>query len=35
VRNQAEHHRRQTFREEVVAFLKRNEIAYDERYLPD
>ncbi len=35
VRNQAEHHRRQSFREEVVAFLTRNAIAYDERYLPD
>ncbi|HEV8069903.1 MAG TPA: IS200/IS605 family transposase [Planctomycetaceae bacterium] len=35
VRNQAEHHRRKSFREELVAFLKRNAIAYDERYLPD
>lgn len=35
VRNQAEHHRIKGFREELVAFLKRNSIAYDERYLPD
>jgi REP element-mobilizing transposase RayT len=32
---QAEHHRRVTFQEEFIAFLKRHGIAYDERYLWD
>ncbi len=30
---QEEHHRRRTFQEEFVEFLKRHEIEYDERYL--
>jgi REP element-mobilizing transposase RayT len=30
---QAEHHRKQTFQEEFIAFLKRHQIEYDERYL--
>lgn len=33
--NQAEHHRKRSFREEYLELLKRNEIAYDERYLLD
>lgn len=33
VRNQAEHHRLKSFRDELVSFLKRREVAYDERYL--
>ena len=32
---QAEHHRKVTFQEEFIAFLKRHEIDYDERYLWD
>ncbi len=32
---QAEHHRGVSFQEEFLAFLKRHEIAYDERYLWD
>jgi REP element-mobilizing transposase RayT len=32
---QAEHHRTVTFQEEFRAFLKRHDIAYDERYLWD
>ncbi len=32
---QAEHHRTQTFQEEFLAFLRRHEIEYDERYLWD
>jgi REP element-mobilizing transposase RayT len=31
--NQAEHHRVRTFQEEFVAFLKRHNVQYDERYL--
>jgi putative transposase len=30
---QEEHHRKRTFQEEYVAFLKRNKISYDERYI--
>jgi REP element-mobilizing transposase RayT len=30
---QAEHHRRRSFQEEFVAFLKKNGVAYDERYI--
>lgn len=30
---QAEHHRTRTFQEEYVAMLKRNGVAYDEKYL--
>jgi REP element-mobilizing transposase RayT len=33
--NQEEHHRKQTFQEEFVAFLRRHKIPYDERYLWD
>jgi hypothetical protein len=29
---QEEHHRRVTFQENLIAFLKKNGIAYDERY---
>jgi putative transposase len=35
VRNQEEHHRRQTFQEELVEILKRHGVEYDERYLWD
>ena len=31
--NQEEHHRHQTFEEELVAFLRRHHISYDERHL--
>lgn len=31
--NQPEHHRKRSFKEEYLELLKRNEIAYDERYL--
>jgi REP element-mobilizing transposase RayT len=34
IENQAEHHRKKTFREEFVAFLERHGVEYDERYLP-
>lgn len=33
IRSQAEHHRRKTFQEEFLAFLKRHGIEYDERYV--
>ena len=33
VQNQEEHHRRVTFQEEYLAFLRKNGIAYDERFL--
>jgi putative transposase len=33
VRNQAVHHRTTSFRDELVSFLKRHNVAYDERYL--
>ncbi len=33
IRNQDQHHRRVTFQEEFIAFLKRHGIAYDERYI--
>jgi hypothetical protein len=33
IRDQERHHRRMTFQEELIAFLKKNRIAYDERYL--
>jgi putative transposase len=33
IRSQAEHHRKKTFQEEFLAFLKRHGIEYDERYL--
>jgi REP element-mobilizing transposase RayT len=33
IANQAAHHRRRTFREELVELLRRAEVAYDEKYL--
>ena len=33
IASQEEHHRRLTFQEEYVAFLKKHGISYDERYL--
>jgi REP element-mobilizing transposase RayT len=33
IANQAEHHRTKTFQEEFIEFLKRHNLAYDERYL--
>jgi REP element-mobilizing transposase RayT len=31
--NQEEHHRKKTFQEELLAFLKKHNVEYDERYL--
>ncbi len=31
IATQDEHHRKQSFQEEFVAFLKKNKVAYDER----
>jgi REP element-mobilizing transposase RayT len=31
--NQVEHHRTKTFQEEYMAFLKKHEVAYEEKYL--
>jgi REP element-mobilizing transposase RayT len=33
IASQEEHHRRKTFQEEYLEFLKRNGVEYDERYL--
>jgi len=33
IENQEEHHLRVTFQQEFVAFLKKHEIEYDERYI--
>ena len=33
IRDQEKHHRKITFQEEFVAFLKKNGIAYDERFI--
>lgn len=33
VRNQAEHHRKKSFQEEYIEFLKRHRIEFDPRYL--
>lgn len=33
IQNQEPHHRRQTFKQELVSLLKKNAIEYDERYL--
>ena len=33
ISRQAEHHRKVTFQEELIAYLKRNGVAYDERYI--
>jgi REP element-mobilizing transposase RayT len=35
IANQEEHHRTLTFQEEYVAFLKKHEIEFDERYIWD
>jgi REP element-mobilizing transposase RayT len=35
IATQEEHHRKKTFQEEYIAFLTRNKIAYDERYIWD
>jgi REP element-mobilizing transposase RayT len=35
IANQEAHHRQMSFKEELVAFLKKHEIEYDERYLWD
>jgi REP element-mobilizing transposase RayT len=35
IENQEEHHRHKDFKEEYLAFLKKHEIAYDEKYLWD
>jgi REP-associated tyrosine transposase len=33
IRNQKEHHKNMTFQEELVIFLKKHNIEYDERYI--
>ena len=33
IANQEEHHRKLSFKEELIAFLKKHEIQYDERYI--
>jgi putative transposase len=33
IQNQEEHHKKQTFRDEYLDFLKKFEIAYDKRYI--
>jgi len=33
IRDQVQHHTRQTFRQEYLAFLKRYQVAYDERHI--
>jgi REP element-mobilizing transposase RayT len=33
IRKQKEHHRKRTFQEEYISFLKKNQVDYDERYL--
>ncbi|MFZ0292365.1 MAG: IS200/IS605 family transposase [Candidatus Sulfotelmatobacter sp.] len=35
IATQEEHHKKRTFQQEYVAFLKRNKIPYDERYIWD
>jgi putative transposase len=35
IAGQEEHHRKHTFQEEFVAFLKKNHVEYDERYIWD
>ncbi len=35
IQNQAEHHRKQTFREEYLSFLNKFNVPYDERYIFD
>ena len=33
IQNQEEHHRKITFKEELIEFLRKHEIEYDERYI--
>ncbi|MFN8415859.1 MAG: IS200/IS605 family transposase [Cytophagaceae bacterium] len=33
IKNQKEHHQKQTFKEEYISFLKLNQIEFDERYV--
>ena len=35
IQRQEEHHRVKSFQEEYLAFLRKHEIAYDERYIWD
>ncbi len=35
IRNQEEHHKKRPFKEELIAFLKKYKVEYDERYLWD
>jgi putative transposase len=35
IAEQEEHHRKHSFQEEFVAFLKKNNVTYDERYIWD
>jgi len=35
IQNQKEHHKEKTFNDEYMAFLKENNVEYDERYLWD
>ncbi len=35
IKNQIEHHRKKTFQEEYLAFLKKYNIEYDEKYVWD
>jgi REP element-mobilizing transposase RayT len=35
IAKQEEHHRKRSFQEEYLAFLKKNKIVYDERYIWD
>jgi REP element-mobilizing transposase RayT len=35
IKNQEEHHKKRTFQEELIAFLKKYNMEYDERYLWD
>lgn len=35
IKNQEEHHKKRTFKEELVAFLNKYQVAYDERFLWD
>ena len=35
IAKQEEHHRKMSFQEELITFLKKHEVEYDERYLWD
>lgn len=35
IKNQEEHHKKQTFKEELLAFLNKYQVTYDERFLWD